>query len=211
MTHPVRAHRGPTKPPPDSDPAARAGRSSTSAHRHRTAAVAAVVLTLTLTGCAQPKEPVDPRQQLMNRPSYEQAETTYLALLDRLRTEITTLAPTLTWRQPEPTAERSGCYPPFDRLDGAESGIYGAGVADGNIDDTTWPKVVAAIEAILREEGFTQTVVLQDQPGEHNVSINNPTTEARVRLGTRANTTLTLYGACYLTEAARAVSSATSS
>ncbi|MGL4175569.1 MAG: LppA family lipoprotein [Dermatophilaceae bacterium] len=159
-----------------------------------------VLLLGALTGgCTPPQTPpgeqMDPRAQLMARPSFEQAERDYLNLLGRLRTLIDTRAPHLQWLEPQPSRSDLGnCRAPFDRVDGAGAGIYDAGGtgATGGIDDATWTPLLAEITTTLRQEGFTLVNVLQDKPGTHRVDFINPDTEASVRLGTEVNTTLSL-------------------
>ncbi|MGL4177389.1 MAG: LppA family lipoprotein [Dermatophilaceae bacterium] len=87
----------------------------------------------------------------------------------------------------------------------SSSGIYKGGgeYADGAIDDATWRGLLAAIQDVVREDGFTQLIVLQDKPGAHVVAIGDPRTNATIELGTELATTLTLRGACFLPEAAR--------
>ncbi|MGL4177388.1 MAG: LppA family lipoprotein [Dermatophilaceae bacterium] len=174
------------------------------------AAVVVLLLTVVTAGCTPPQTPpgeqMDPRAQLMARPSFEQAEQQYLDLLGRLRALIDTRAPHLQWLEPQPSRSDvgGGCRKPFN-MDGVAYGIYDAGGtgATGGIDDATWTPLLAEITTTLRQEGFTLVNVLQDKPGEHRVDFINPDTEASVRLGTEVNTTLSLSGGCFLHESAR--------
>ncbi|MGL4175571.1 MAG: LppA family lipoprotein [Dermatophilaceae bacterium] len=194
-----------TIPPGTSHPAGAAG-----PVRRLVVVLAVVVLALTSGGCVtrtdDPEGNVDTRNELMTRPSFEQAEAEYLDLLARVRAVIDQRAPQLEWVEPEPSrAERGGCGRPFHLLYDAESGIYRAGgeYATGAIDDTTWPGLLDAVLDLLATEGFTRPILLQEKPGDHEVSIRDPSADARIQLGTKVGTTLTLYGACHLPEAAR--------
>ncbi|MGL4744180.1 MAG: LppA family lipoprotein, partial [Dermatophilaceae bacterium] len=151
-------------------------------------------------------DPMDARKELMTRPSFEHAEQQYLDLLTRVRAAIDTRAPGLDWAEPQPSrAERGGCGRPFHLLNGVYSGIYKAGGrgARNPIDDATWPELQAAIQAIVADQGFTQLTVIQDVPGHHEIAVKDPDTGAVVQLGTQLATTLTLYGGCFLPDAAR--------
>ncbi|MGL4176788.1 MAG: LppA family lipoprotein [Dermatophilaceae bacterium] len=180
------------------------------AMRWPVAVLLTVALLLTSGGCVtrtdDPRGNVDARKELMSRPSFEQAEAEYLDLLSRVRAVVDERAPNLEWVEPEPSrADLGTCGRPFHLLYDAEKGIYRAGGdgARGAIDDTTWPGVLDAIRAVLAENGFTEVTVLRDTPGDHEIAIGDPSTGARVQLGTATNTTLSLYGACFLPDAAR--------
>ncbi len=144
---------------------------------------------------------MDARDQLSTRPSFEAAERDYLALLGDVRATVDAASPGLQWR--DDTASRSDrgvCGAPFDRVEGAKTGIYTSGDAVGAIPDERWPEVVASVTDVLRDRGFGEVTVLQDEPGSHEISVGDPATGARVVLGTNVNTILTLYGACFLVE-----------
>lgn len=144
---------------------------------------------------------MDAREQLTDRPSFEVAERGYLATLDEVRTAVDAAAPGLQWRDGVASrTDRGVCGAPFDRVDGAKTGIYTSGDAVGAIADERWPQVVAAVTDLLGARGFGEVTVLQDEPGAHEISVGDPATGARVVLGTNANTILTLYGGCFLVE-----------
>ncbi|MGL4176555.1 MAG: LppA family lipoprotein, partial [Dermatophilaceae bacterium] len=146
------------------------------------------------------------RAELMSRPSFEQAEKTYLNLLTRVRAVIDQRAPHLQWAQPAPSrADLGTCGAPFEMILDAETGIYDAGGrgATGAIDDATWPGLLDAIRAVAKEDGFTRLVVIRDSPGAHNIELGDPRTGARITIGTEVGTSLALYGACFLPDAAR--------
>lgn len=143
---------------------------------------------------------MDARAQLEQRPTFEEAEAGYLALLRELRRVLDERAPGLRWLEPEPSrSDLGGCGAPFDRVDGAASGIYTAGdAAEGAVEDARWQATLDALLVPLRDRGFDQVTVLQDEPGAHEVSVGDPRTGARVVVGTKVGTVLTLYGGCFL-------------
>lgn len=144
---------------------------------------------------------MDPREQLAQRPTFEEAEKRYLALLADLRDIVDAQQPGLRWNEAEPVrSDRGGCGAPFDRVDGAKNGNYTFDGAEGAVEDANWTKAVDAMKAPLAAQGFTEVTVLQDEPGAHEISVGDPATGARVVFGTKAGTILTLYGACFLLE-----------
>lgn len=144
---------------------------------------------------------MDAQEQLTSRPSFEAAERDYLDTLDEVRATVGAAVPDLQWRaEAASRSDRGVCAAPFDRVDGAKTGIYSSGDAVGAIPDQRWPEVLASVTALLRDRGFGEVTVLQDEPGAHEVSVGDPATGARVVLGTNVNTILTLYGGCFLVE-----------
>lgn len=145
---------------------------------------------------------MDPREQLAQRPSFEEAEKGYLALLTDLRSIVDEQQPGLRWNEAEPVrSDRGGCGQPFDRVDGAKNGNYTFDGAEGAVEDANWQRTLDAMKAPLAAQGFTELQVLQDEPGAHEVSVGDPATGARVVFGTKTGTILTLYGGCFLLEA----------
>lgn len=168
----------------------------------RTAAV--LVALVAVGGCSIAGGGGDPREQLAQRPSFEEAEQGYLALLSDLKGVIDERSPDLQWQADGP-GERSmgGCGSPFDRVKGAKNANYSLGRgAKGAVSDEQWDPTVQALMDPLKARGFTQVTVLQDQPGAHEIAVGDPATGARVTFGTKKGTILTLYGACFLQEAA---------
>lgn len=165
------------------------------------AAVALAAVTA-LTGCSTTGDTMDAREQLAQRPSFEQAEQGYLALLADLKRIVDEKAPGLDWPSDQPAQRsRGGCSAPFDRVEGAENANYSIGRgAHGAVGDAVWQQTVDALLVPLTAQGFTEVTVLQDQPGAHEISVGDPDTGARVVFGTKVGTVLSLYGACFLHE-----------
>ncbi|XKG26146.1 LppA family lipoprotein [Phycicoccus jejuensis] len=169
----------------------------------RGATVLAAVALAATAGCSSTTSTggsMDPREQLAQRPTFEEAEKGYLALLVELRDTIDAQAPGLEWQADAPSQRsRSVCSAPFDSVEGAENANYSIGRgAKGVVPDERWQATVDAMLVPLREQGFSEVTVLQDEPGAHQVSAGDPATGARVEFGTKAGTVLTLYGACFL-------------
>ncbi len=166
------------------------------------AVVAGCLAAVALVSCTptQGGPSMTPEEQLRARPSFAQAERDYLGMLSEMRTALSGTDPSLRWREDAPSREgRAGCGAPFDVVADAESANYTSGHAAGAIPDDLWPAALGEVERIASSHGFTRTVTVVDEPGNHVVSIYDEYA-AEVTFGTRVNTVLGVIGGCFLTD-----------
>ncbi len=144
-----------------------------------------------------------PEEQLRARPSFEQLEREYLAMLDEMRAALSGVVPALRWRTPR-SSVRGGslCREPFTTVDGAAIGDYDSGSALGNVPDADWPRAVQVVAGIAARHGLTQLTPLTDRPGDHVVNISGPWGQS-LEFGTAVDTTLAVFGPCLLHASAR--------
>jgi hypothetical protein len=145
---------------------------------------------------------MDPLQQLRARPTFEQAEHDYLALLDQIRAAVSAAVPSLIWQSPK--AIRFGqamCAAPYTDIPGTNNADYDGGYTKGNIPDDVWPTLSRTVIDLAAQHGFTHVIPLVDKPGRHTLVIWDDH-DAHLELGTLAAATLTLFGGCFLTAAA---------
>lgn len=141
-----------------------------------------------------------PEEQLRVRPSFETAAADYITMLDEMRTELSRLVPTLEWDTAGSAQEGSAlCREPFTDIEPALVGGFTSGSATGSIPDQTWPAALKTLTEIAARYGFTDVVVIVDKPGHHVVSFYDEYV-AEVQLGTKLDTTLDVYGACFIAE-----------
>jgi hypothetical protein len=140
---------------------------------------------------------MDPLTELRSRPTYEQTSSDYLAVLGQVRDVLARLAPQVTFAAAPSEESRTVCAQPFDRVDGADAGIFTGGLGVGAITDEQWPTVVEAVRGVARPKGYTVETVLADRPGRHVISFQTADGE-NLELGTGDNTTLALEGGCRL-------------
>lgn len=135
---------------------------------------------------------------LASRPTFEAAETDYLALLDEARQAVVATSPQVTFAGVPTRADETLCKAPFDTVEGRRSGLYRIdGQGQGAISDDEWPAALAAVTTVARAHGFGEPKAIKDEPGEHQVAFYGRYDE-ELSFGTKVNTTLGIYGACFL-------------
>ena len=141
-----------------------------------------------------------PEEQLRARPTFEQAEREYLAMLQEMRTALSAVVPALRWRRDTPRqSDRAACRPPFTDVRGADAGTYDSGDAFGAIPDADWLRARQAVTDIAARHGFTTLNELTAKPGNHVIDVIGSWGQT-VQLGTAENTTLVVLGPCLLHE-----------
>lgn len=166
-------------------------------------AMGGLVLVGLLTGCAGSGLGglMSPEQQLRSRPSFEHAGREYIAMLDEMRRGLSEVVPSLTWRTAGAAEDlgKAGCREPFAGIDGSISGYYDTGAALGGISDADWPRAVAVVTEIGKRYGFVTIVNLGNKPGNHVISVSDGR-GAKIEFGSIVDTTLAVFGACFLEE-----------
>lgn len=139
-----------------------------------------------------------PEQELKERPSADAAGADYRTLLARLRDRLAELVPTAQWSTSEPAVESAApCRAPFDTVAAAISETWRGVTGVGSIPDAQWPAVLKELTAIAEEFGFATVTTIKDQPGEHAVTLHGRYAE-ELEIATEKNTTVTLFGGCFL-------------
>ena len=142
----------------------------------------------------------EPLAELKQRPRYERAAAEYLAMLDEMRLALTQITPSLHWSTPKSTTPGpSGCYPPFDEIEGAASGTFESGTGSGSIPDADWPRAVETLKAIAAKHRFTPVQTVVNTPGRHIVALKD-SWGGSLELGTQTDTTLGLISGCFIQE-----------
>jgi hypothetical protein len=172
--------------------------------------VGAILTAILCAACgagAEPKEgPVDRSEQyatLAQRPDIDEAQSTYLALLETIRGELVAEFGIAPWQPASSTPPGSACGAEFSDL-GADGEIrrFTSGISPGNLPDDTWLSAVSRVAATAGAQGFGTPSVVVDRPGDHEVSLKDGF-GAELLFGTAANTTLSLSTGCHLTKAAK--------
>lgn len=140
----------------------------------------------------------DAHRILESRPTIDAAEIDYKALITEIRDVFSDLAPDLTWPEGEIEPYEGGtfCEDPFANLSDAWSRIY-RGPSEGAIRDDQWPAAEKRILSVAKDYGFTEVVSKSHRPGLHILSIKGKWGEI-LDISSAANTTLTLYGGCFI-------------
>ena len=179
--------------------------------RSAAALVAVVVVLWALTtGCTSaqplPEGPVDPRAELMARPSIEEMTARYQQMHARIRAEVDAVIGPRRWRQFQPSS-RTPCGFDFPReYDARAFSLEDSGFS-ANIADDRWPQVEGIVLAVAREYGFTDPAELRiNQPGRHQVGAVDRTLGANVSFGTQKVTIMSTSSGCHLPAASRPAS-----
>lgn len=178
--------------------------------RTRTASIAALLLAgLALTGCSSSGlehltgdtegNTMDARQELLARPTYGEAETTYLALLTDVRTALAAADPNVTWPDTKPYRDgESLCTEPFDSFLDVRSAGYTTAVGQGGLSADQWEDTQKAIKTAAAPYGFTEVALENHAEGQNLLLVLAGPADDTLEIGSGINTTIDIYGGCYL-------------
>lgn len=139
-----------------------------------------VTALLVLSGCGSESseagdpsakgDGMTPTEQLLARPTTEQAVAMYKDQLVRVRAALKKLAPDVAWDDGPPLRTRdNSCREPFGDVDG--TGVFGYATGGGGaIPDQDWDQAIKTTAAILEKEGYDRVQVNVNKPGQHDVS-----------------------------------------
>lgn len=177
-------------------------------------AVGLVTAAVVLSGCASGTGSADdasaegngrtPVEQLLERPTAEQAEATYRQQLVRVRAALEELAPTVAWDGGPPQRTRdNACREPFSDVDG--SGVFGYATGGGGaIPDEDWDRAITITGDVLETEGYDRVQVTFNKPGLHDVSFYGRYGSILTISGERSTGIDLLDSGCFLTAEAHA-------
>lgn len=172
----------------------------------RRALVSAVtLLALLVSGCdPNPSEDdVNARfSELLKRPDIEQMQSTYLALLERIRNALVDeigIEPFIP--DPDEPISGSACPGDFSAVSDGEVRRYRSGRSPGAISDADWPRALSVVTSVAGQEGFGKPEVVVERPQDHEVALRDRY-GAELIFGTAKNTILSLSSGCHLTREA---------
>lgn len=143
------------------------------------------------------KDDMTPTEQLLARPTTEQANETYKDQLVRVRDALAKLAPDVEWEKQRPEVSGgSSCGEPYDRVDGNSSAdflVLGAGA----IPDEDWDQAIAVTAKVLAADGYDKSSVTVNKPGQHSASFYGPY-GTEITIAGQRSTTIQLLGGCFL-------------
>lgn len=139
-----------------------------------------------------------PEDQLKERPRADEIGADYKAMLTAMRDRLATLVPGAEWSTSIPEVESAApCKAPFDTIEGAIAETWRGATGIGSIPAATWPSVLEELTGIAHEHGFTEVTVIKDTPQEHAAAFHDKY-GAEIELASAKNTTLTLFGGCFI-------------
>lgn len=175
-----------------------------------TALISAVALLV--SGCEpdQPNDPKDPKDaevnalftELLQRPDIEQMQTTYLALLERIRNALVDdvgIQPFIP--DTDEPISGSACPGDYSTVSDGEVRRFRSGRSPGSISDADWPRALQVVTEVAGKEGFGKPEVVVERPADHEVALRDRY-GAELIFGTAKNTILSLSSGCHLSREA---------
>lgn len=188
-----------------------------SRRRHPASFAAALAAVILLGGCSNnggagtdptAKDDMTPTEQLLARPTAEEAATMYKDQLIRVRAALKELAPDIAWSTQTPGDDgESACQDPFGQVDGSTTFGFATG-GGGAIPDDDWEQAVQITRRVLEPDGYDRVTITVDKPGQHQVSFTGRY-GAVLTIGSERSTDLSVAGGCFLSPEAHAAASKT--
>jgi Lipoprotein confined to pathogenic Mycobacterium len=166
--------------------------------------VCAAAIALLATGChvSQPGSPTpssDPAQaadQLKSLPSLEDTKTQVQNAMNQVTTAALRVIPSLVWL-PVHGETPNGCGAPYDRSDGQSLFLPDLEAAGAQVSEPDWQTILAAARDAAATIGATDTQVMQDGPGNHDVGFYGPT-GTFIKIGYQGNLVVSGSTGCRL-------------
>ncbi|KAA0115981.1 hypothetical protein CIW51_15555 [Mycolicibacterium sp. P9-22] len=141
-------------------------------------------------------ESSDPEATLRTRPSFEEAQQQYRAAAQDWATQISSMAPGLTWSVKEDSW--GGCSGDYANTPGVHVYIYI--VFNGPIPDNAWPGALDVVQRGAAQLGASEVTTPVDRPGDHDVIFSGKDGVA-VEFGTKVAGVLSAKSDCRLRRA----------
>lgn len=140
---------------------------------------------------------MDSAEGLRSRPTFEQARLEYQQVLRDAAKAAGAVAPQTVWDFDDDFfAGESLCAPPLEKIGEAGSGSYTIGGKVAPTDEQ-WAAVIEAIQAAVRDRGFTREGTIVNRPGQHAAVFAGPY-GASMQVSAKLNVTISIKGACFL-------------
>ncbi|WP_232315505.1 LppA family lipoprotein [Mycobacterium celatum] len=143
---------------------------------------AIAVIALATSGChvSQPYEPTPSTEaakaleQLKALPSFEDTKTQVQAALNEITTAVSKIIPSITW---ETLDEGSGgtCMRPYEQTGGKDYFLPNEVAENVAVSEQDWAKILQIAKEAAAKLDATETQVMKDQPGNHDVGFYGPT------------------------------------
>lgn len=132
--------------------------------------------------------------QLIQRPSIEDAEARYTQMQEEIKASVTAVVPSVQWQaRREPglsnCAEFTTTWAQNVRMP-----LWGA---KGSIPEDLWPEALTAVAKVTSRYGFTNPSHTVDRPGDHDVRMAGDF-GGYLDFGFRVDVTLGIHAGCYL-------------
>jgi hypothetical protein len=166
------------------------------------------VILATITGCGGTTVSAKDREfhELMQRPDIEQAASRYEELATKVRSQLSTTFPDMTWSTSDPVGG-AGCNGKFRDvnvdlpLDDAESRGLSVWLGSAGLTNDRWQQAIATITPLLHAYGF-QPGFRVDGPKDYQIDFYDQY-DADFSFGSMLGTSLQISTGCHLTAEAK--------
>jgi Lipoprotein confined to pathogenic Mycobacterium len=176
-------------------------------YRHRRLfALCAVIAAVTLaaTGChvEQPHAPTPSTDnakaldELKALPSFEDTQTQVQAAVDEISSAASAIVPTITWKDLHGGATDK-CERPYEQTGGKRYFLPDRVAAGVAVSEADWASILQAAKDAASKVGATNVQVMQDRPGNHDVSFSGAT-GLFIKVGYQGNLGISSYTGCRL-------------
>ncbi|ORV98384.1 LppA family lipoprotein [Mycobacterium kyorinense] len=150
----------------------------------------------------QPYEPTPPTdaakalEVLSTLPSLEDTTAQVDAAMNEITSAASKLIPGIIWETGE-NADTGYCQQPYEQTDAKDYFLPNRIAANVSVSEQDWAKILDATKKAAAKLDATESQVMQDKPGDHDVRFYGP---ARISIGVgyRGNLVVSGYTGCRL-------------
>ncbi|WP_343598784.1 LppA family lipoprotein [Mycobacterium sp.] len=150
----------------------------------------------------KPYEPTPPTEaakaldQLKALPSFEATKAQVQAAMNEITTGASKLIPSITWETPS-EGSGLGCQRPYEQTDGKGYFLPDEVAENVAVSEQDWAKIVQTAKEAAAKLDATDTQVMKDEPGHHDVGFYGPT-GIFIKVGYAGNLVVSGYTGCRL-------------
>ena len=163
-----------------------------------------VAIAITTTGChvEQPYTPApstaasQASADLKSLPSFEDTKSQLLAAIDEITTATSQKIPDAV-SETATNADSGSCPAPYDQSDGQSAYLPNRIAENIAVSEQQWTDLLEVAKTSAAKFGATDSQVMQDQPGKHNVWFSGPA-GAFIKFSYKGNMVVSGYTGCRL-------------
>jgi len=172
--------------------------------RHGSLLAVLTVTALAAAGCRvnQPYEPTPPSdaakalEVLKTLPSLEDTQARVQAAMNEITSAASKVIPAITWETAE-NADTGNCERPYEQTDGKDYFLPILAANHVTVTEQDWAKILEAAKEAAAKLDATESQVMQDKPGDHDVRFYGPA-RLSIGIGYQHSLVVTGYTGCRL-------------
>lgn len=143
-----------------------------------------------------PTEAADALNELKSLPSFEETKTQVQNAVNEITSAASKIIPTLRWETLHGGAA-DNCERPYEQTGGQRYFLPDATAVKADVSERDWAVILQAAQDSAAKIGATNTQVIHDQPGNHDVWFSGPT-GVFIKIGYKGNLVVSGYTGCRL-------------